>query len=205
MRTMSRSRYEAGRARTSHLCGLLKKLWGSAMRVYRTFSREQVIQLQRALQRWENDGGAVPSDTRSINIGMGRRKDANSNEAARQVGLHHSLHVRYGRINDSESERRSSVEHLYPQGAADRTPAELAGLATQLNNCNDSRGRFFGIRSAVDAANGLARARFVTAVVLVPWPSGSPRFFSRKLKPYTVIASSVFIIGCQSANCSRSS
>jgi len=43
----------------------------------------------------------------------------------------------------------------------------LAGLATQLNNCNDARGRFFGIRSAVDAADGLARARFVTTVVLV--------------------------------------
>ena len=83
MRTMSRSRYEAGRARTYHLCGLLKGLWGSAMRVYRTISREQVIQLQRALQRWENEGGAVPSDMRSINIGMGRSRDANSSEAAR--------------------------------------------------------------------------------------------------------------------------
>jgi len=53
------------------------------------------------------------------------------------------------------------------EGAADRTPAELAALATQLSNCNDSRGRFFGIRLAVDAADGLARARFVTTVVLV--------------------------------------
>ena len=53
------------------------------------------------------------------------------------------------------------------EGAADRTPAELAALATQLSNCNDSRGRFFGIRSAVEAADGLARARFVTTVVLV--------------------------------------
>ena|SRR6187200_1884782 len=88
MRTMSRSRYEAGRARTSHLCGLLKELWGSAMRVYRTFSREQVFQLQRALQRWENEGGAVPSDMRSIDIGMGKIRDAHSREAARPSWPH---------------------------------------------------------------------------------------------------------------------
>ena len=80
---MRRSRYEAGRARTYHLCGLLKGLWRSAMHVYRTISREQLIQLQRALQRWENEGGAVPSDMRSINIGMGRRSNANWSEAGR--------------------------------------------------------------------------------------------------------------------------
>lgn len=51
--------------------------------------------------------------------------------------------------------------------AADQTPAELAALATQLSNCNDSRGRFFRARSAVDAANGFARARFISTLVLV--------------------------------------
>jgi len=68
-------------------------------------------------------------------------------------------------IHNSRGEPPWSTSTL--EGAADRTPAELAGLATQLNNCNDARGRFFGIRSAVDAADGLARARFVTTVVLV--------------------------------------
>jgi len=53
------------------------------------------------------------------------------------------------------------------QSAADQTPAELAALAAQLSNCENSRGRFFGIRSAVDAADGFARARFVTTLVLV--------------------------------------
>ena len=51
--------------------------------------------------------------------------------------------------------------------AADQTPAELAALATQLSNCKNSRGRFFRVRSAVDAAEGFARARFITTLVLV--------------------------------------
>ena len=51
-------------------------------------------------------------------------------------------------------------------GAAAQTPVELAALATQLDNCNGSRGRFFRVRSAVDAADGLARGRFITTLVL---------------------------------------
>lgn len=53
------------------------------------------------------------------------------------------------------------------KSAADQTPAELGALATQLRNCNNSRGRFFGFRSAVDTADGFARARFVSTLVLV--------------------------------------
>ncbi len=53
------------------------------------------------------------------------------------------------------------------EGAADQTPAELGALATQLRNCNKSRGRFFGVRSTVDTAEGFARARFVSTLVLV--------------------------------------
>jgi hypothetical protein len=52
------------------------------------------------------------------------------------------------------------------ESAPDQTPAELAALATQLGNCESSRGRFFRIQSAVDTADGLARARFVTTIVL---------------------------------------
>jgi hypothetical protein len=52
------------------------------MRVYSTISREQVIQLRRALQRWENEGGAVPGDMRSSDIGLGRSSDVNWSEAA---------------------------------------------------------------------------------------------------------------------------
>ncbi len=53
------------------------------------------------------------------------------------------------------------------EGAAAQTPVEVAALGTQLDNCNDSRGRFFRIRSAVDAADGFARGRFITTIVLV--------------------------------------
>jgi len=53
------------------------------------------------------------------------------------------------------------------ESAPDQTPAELAALATQLGNCESSRGRFFRLQSAVDAAEGLARTRFITTLVLV--------------------------------------
>ena len=52
------------------------------MRVYRVISREQMIQLQRALQRWENEGGAVPHEMRSSNIRMGRSSDVSWSETA---------------------------------------------------------------------------------------------------------------------------
>jgi hypothetical protein len=52
-------------------------------------------------------------------------------------------------------------------GAPSQSPAELAALATQLDHCNDSRGRFFRIRSAVDNADGLARGRFITTLLVV--------------------------------------
>lgn len=52
------------------------------------------------------------------------------------------------------------------EGAASQTPDDLAALATQLGNCNDSRGRFFRARSAVDAAEGFARARFVSTLAI---------------------------------------
>jgi len=52
------------------------------MRVFRTISREQVIQLQRALQRWE--GVAVPGDVRSTNLlRTGRGNDVNSSASDR--------------------------------------------------------------------------------------------------------------------------
>jgi hypothetical protein len=51
--------------------------------------------------------------------------------------------------------------------AAGQTPGELAALATQLSHCRDSSGPLFRVRSAVDAADGFARARFITALVLV--------------------------------------
>ncbi len=51
--------------------------------------------------------------------------------------------------------------------AADQTPAELGALATQLRNCNHSRGRFLRVRSTGVAADGFARARFITTLVLV--------------------------------------
>ena len=63
---------------------------------------------------------------------------------------------------DSPPWNTSSLER-----AADQTPAELAELATQLGNCKDSRGRLFRVRSAVDAAGGFARARFITTLFLV--------------------------------------
>jgi hypothetical protein len=53
------------------------------MRVFRTISREQVIQLQPALQRWENEGGAVPRDMRSASLGMGRSSDVTRSESGR--------------------------------------------------------------------------------------------------------------------------
>ena len=53
------------------------------MRVFRTISREQLIQLQRALQRWENEGGAVPRDMRSTSLGMGRSRDVDWSESGR--------------------------------------------------------------------------------------------------------------------------
>lgn len=53
------------------------------------------------------------------------------------------------------------------ESAADQTPAELGALTTQLRNCNNSRGRFFRVWSALDAAEGLARTRFITTLVLV--------------------------------------
>lgn len=52
------------------------------------------------------------------------------------------------------------------QSPPDQTPAELAALATQLSNCESSRGPFFFVRSAVDSADSLARARFITIIVL---------------------------------------
>ena len=52
------------------------------------------------------------------------------------------------------------------ESAADQTPAELAALVTQLSNCKDSRGRLSRVRSAVDAAEGFARARFITTLFL---------------------------------------
>jgi len=53
------------------------------MHVFRTISREQMIQLQRALQRWENEGGAVPRDMRSTSLGMGRSRDVDWSESGR--------------------------------------------------------------------------------------------------------------------------
>ena len=53
------------------------------MHVFRTISREQMIQLQRALQRWENEGGAVPSGMRSSNLAMERSRDVSWSETAR--------------------------------------------------------------------------------------------------------------------------
>ncbi len=52
------------------------------------------------------------------------------------------------------------------ESAPDQTAAELAALARQLSHCNDSRGRFFRARSAVDAADGFARPRFISTLVL---------------------------------------
>lgn len=53
------------------------------------------------------------------------------------------------------------------ESAPDQTPAELAALTIQLGNCDDARGRFFRIRLALDAADGFARARFITTLALV--------------------------------------
>jgi hypothetical protein len=53
------------------------------------------------------------------------------------------------------------------EGSADQTPAELGELTRQLRNCNNSRGWFFRLKSAVDSADGFARARFVSTLVLV--------------------------------------
>ena len=53
------------------------------------------------------------------------------------------------------------------ESAPDQTPAELAALATQLGNCESSRGRLFRLQSAIDAADGLTRTRFITTLVVV--------------------------------------
>ena len=53
------------------------------------------------------------------------------------------------------------------EGPADETPDELAALSTHLSNCKRARGRWFRVRSAVDVAEGFARARFTTTLVLV--------------------------------------
>jgi hypothetical protein len=52
------------------------------MHVYRVIPREQVIQLQRALQRWENEGGAGLRDMQTSRIETGRSSHASWRETA---------------------------------------------------------------------------------------------------------------------------
>ena len=83
------------------------------MRVYRVISREQVIQLQRALQRWENE---VARSQATCDRSTSEWEEAEMRTRVKpldQAGLHHTLHTRTGPINDPQFERRSSVEHLY--------------------------------------------------------------------------------------------
>lgn len=53
------------------------------MGLYGTISREQVLLLQRALQRWENEGGAGCRDLPSSAIRMGKSRDLNSSATVR--------------------------------------------------------------------------------------------------------------------------
>lgn len=53
------------------------------MRLYGTISREQVLQLQRALQRWENEGGAGCRGLPSSAIRTGKSSDLNSSTTVR--------------------------------------------------------------------------------------------------------------------------
>ncbi len=53
------------------------------MRLYGTISREQLLQLRRALQRWENEGGAGGRDLPSTAIRTGNSNDLNSNTTVR--------------------------------------------------------------------------------------------------------------------------
>lgn len=79
------------------------------------------------------------------------------------------------------------------ESAAGQTQGELAALATQLNSCNDSRGRLFRALSAVDATRWptlpIARRWLLafesTNIALtnpglnIPWTSRSPELSSR--------------------------
>ncbi|MEO6896482.1 MAG: hypothetical protein ABI218_07550 [Caldimonas sp.] len=52
------------------------------------------------------------------------------------------------------------------EGNAEQTPADLDALAAQMGLCNEDRGRFFVLQSAVEEADSLARARFVTTILV---------------------------------------
>ncbi len=52
------------------------------------------------------------------------------------------------------------------EGTAEQTPAGLGALAAQMGQCKENRGRFLRLQSAVEEADILARARFVTTIVI---------------------------------------
>ncbi len=59
------------------------------VRIFATVSPEQLMQLQRALQRWENEGGAGVRNTRSSTIEsrQGYRSNTISNHRPRGASL----------------------------------------------------------------------------------------------------------------------
>jgi hypothetical protein len=52
-------------------------------------------------------------------------------------------------------------------GAADPSPAELSTLTAQMDECKESRGRFFVLQCAVDTVSGFVVGHFVTTLILV--------------------------------------
>jgi hypothetical protein len=57
--------------------------------------------------------------------------------------------------------------------AADTSPMELWALGAHVQRCNGSRGRWFGVRLAVDAVHEFVAARFVTTLIIAGMTLGA--------------------------------
>ncbi|MDB5967526.1 MAG: hypothetical protein JWQ72_4026 [Polaromonas sp.] len=51
-------------------------------------------------------------------------------------------------------------------GDADFVSTDMAALASHMNRCASTRGRFFGLQAALESAHSLVCPRMVTAAVL---------------------------------------
>lgn len=60
-----------------------ERITEKSMRLYETISRERVLQLQRALQRWENEGGAGIRPMPSSALKTGKSGNLNSSNTVR--------------------------------------------------------------------------------------------------------------------------
>jgi len=62
----------------------------------------------------------------------------------------------------------SSTVYRWPTAAdaPDSVPAELSDLGAHMLNCNGCRGRWFGLRCAVDALHGFIATHFVTTLLI---------------------------------------